>query len=153
MESLPCQATLWYRHWPTTTGSTPTLRKTKSMQEWRMELATFIYTFHYRPGEKNVVPDAFTRDFCCYTHMQSTSSALTVLHDGFCHSGVTTDSHTELREIQESSLLHWGCHKGLNLLQYLCRVETKFFIDHQQERTLINVTYTQPLETLNIDFN
>ena len=43
--------------------------KNDKVQKWRMELAPFSYVIKYRPGLRNVGPDAFTRALCTVTAM------------------------------------------------------------------------------------
>ncbi|XP_076033006.1 uncharacterized protein LOC143020468 [Oratosquilla oratoria] len=118
--------------------------KNTKIQEWRMELAAFSYTVHYRPGKENVVPGAFSRAFCCST--VSASSTLTELHEGLCHPGMT-----RLLHFVRSKNLPFSTEdvrKVCTSCKICAEVKPRFY--GPQEGTLIKAT--QPMERLSIDF-
>ena len=61
------------------------------IQGWRLALASYSNTIHYRPGRQNVGPDTLTRATCA--SMTNSSSRLSDIHDQLCHPRVTRLLH------------------------------------------------------------
>ena len=117
--------------------------KNNKIQEWRMELSSFSYTVHYRPGKENVVPDALTRAYCCSSFSTTT---LSDLHNGLCHPGVTRFLH-----FVRSKNLPYST-EDVKRVCASCKVcaELKPRFYQPPAGTLIKAT--QPMERLSIDF-
>ena len=65
--------------------------KNDKVQMWRIELASFSYIIKYRPGQRNVGPDTFTRAFC--SNISAAPCNLEGLHNKLCHPAVTRLLH------------------------------------------------------------
>ena len=117
--------------------------KNDKIQQWRMELASFLYVVKYRPGQGNVGPDTLTRAF------RTSISSLRTLeehHNQLCHPGITR-------------LLHFVRTKNLSfstteVKQVIsgCKVcgEIKPTFTQSDNGTLIKAT--QSMERLSVDF-
>ena len=62
--------------------------KNAKIQQWRFKLGTFEYTIHYRPGIKNLAPDALSR-ICGSITSTPSSNNLFQVHDTLGHPGIT----------------------------------------------------------------
>ena len=111
---------------------------------WRLELSSFAYTIHYRPGRLNVAADALTRATC--SAVRSPTSMLDDIHKQLCCPGITR-------------LWHYVRVKNLpysleNVKKTCSRCETCAEIKPQFYSAGHNVLIkaTQPMERLSIDF-
>jgi len=116
--------------------------KNNKIQLWRMELASFGYTIHYRPGKENVAPDTLTRAFCSAI----SPSTLLDIHDGLCHPGVTRMLHfVRSRNLPFST---GDIKKMCSECRICAELKPQFF--RPSEGALIHAT--QPMQRLSIDF-
>lgn len=111
---------------------------------WRLELASFSYSIHFRPGKDNVGPDALTRAFC--SSVFTSESKLDELHRELCCPGVTRLWHYvrsrnlpySLKDVKDTCGRCKSC----------AEVRPHFFTPI--DGTLVKAT--QPMERLSIDF-
>ncbi|MGL4482017.1 MAG: RNase H-like domain-containing protein, partial [Lactococcus garvieae] len=117
--------------------------KNDKIQRWRIELSCFQFDIVYRPGQKNVAPDAFSR-FC--SGMKHGIVHLEELHASLCHPGITRMMH-----FIRAKNLPYSLEEVKSLISR-CKVcaELKPTFYNPQTNNLIKAT--QPFERLSIDF-
>ena len=116
--------------------------KNNKIQQWRMELASFSYEIKYRPGERNIAPDTFTRAFTatCF------SSSLDEIHKNLCHPGVTRMLHFVRSKNLPFSTTE--VKRAISTCKICAEIKPHF---HRTKYTPL-IKATQPMERLSIDF-
>lgn len=117
--------------------------KNDKIYRWRLELSCYSFDISYRPGEKNVAPDTFTRVYCSAV----STDTLYKLHDSLCHPGVTRMHafvhHRHLPfSIEDIRAMTKSC-------RVCCECKPRFFKPSVQNHL---IKATQPMERLNVDF-
>ena len=117
--------------------------KNDKIQQWHMELASFLYVVKYRPAQQNVGPDTLTRTFSVSISSLRTSEEL---HNQLCHPGI-------------SRFLHFVRTKNLpfsitEVKQVVsgCKVCTKIKPASTQSDNGTLIKATQSMERLSVDF-
>ena len=118
--------------------------KNNKIQGWRLELASFSYTFTYRHGKDNLGPDTLTQAFCASA--TATPNKLSEFHDHLCHPGVTGLLHF----VRTKKLPH--STDDVKRLCASCKVCSELWPQLYREETGTLIKATQPMERLSIDF-
>ena len=123
--------------------------KNEKILRWRMELSTYNYDIHYRPGRLNESPDALSRpgyqnEPVCAA---SPGPSLQQYHEDLCHPGVTRLLHyVKTRNlpfsVEEVRTARRNCPDCL---------ECKPLFHKPAEKSHL-IKATKPMERLNIDF-
>ena len=116
--------------------------KNQKFQRWRIELSTYNYDIHYRPGKFNECADALSR-ICS----ASSGVSLKVIHEQLCHPGVTRLLHfIKTRNlpfsVEEVKSTVRSCPACME-------VRPKFFQPPEKSHL---IKATKPMERLNLDF-
>ena len=128
--------------------------KNEKILRWRMELSTYNYDIHYRPGRLNESPDALSRpgrlnespEAISRVCAASPGPSLQQYHEDLCHPGVTRLLHfVKTRNlpfsVEEVRAARRNCPDCLE-----CKP-----LFHKPEKSHL-IKATKPMERLNVDF-
>ena len=118
--------------------------KNGKVQMWRIELASFSYVIKYRPRQRNVGPDTFTRTFC--SNICAALCNFEGLHNKLCHPGVTRLLHF----VRTKNLPYSTADVKRVVSSYKVCAEVKPKFSQRKQGTLIKAM--KPMERLSIDF-
>ena len=116
--------------------------KNEKILRWRLELSTYNYDIHYRPGKLNESPDALSR-ICATT----VSPDLKQIHIDLCHPGVT-----RLLHFVKARNLPFSVEEVRSVIKSCsacAECKPQFYKSNEQAHL---IKATQPLERLNLDF-
>lgn len=116
--------------------------KNDKINRWRLELGCYSFDIRYRSGEKNIVPDSFTRVYCSTI----STGSLTDLHDSLCHRGFT-----RMCAFVHSKNLPYSVD-DFKRVTNSCRICRKCKPQYFRPTKAHLIKSTQPFERLNIDF-